>query len=171
MIRCFLFTQKTYSNRVRKRVREGGVKKKWNKQDERGCTETSSSSNLAVLSSGNTLCFLIHYLNEINEINQMNVRWNPCSLFACLTTDCILICVCERVSVYVSGLSHFLSFTTSLWLKRQCGYFLRPPSYVATRPRLEILGGICSFAIVIHSSERQIHNPCVCRAEGHAVNG
>lgn len=36
---------------------------------------------------GTPSSFLIHYLDEINKINQMNVRWDPCRLFAYLPTD------------------------------------------------------------------------------------
>lgn len=56
--------------------------------DERGgSVEASRGSD-----PGNTLSFLIHYLDEINKINQMNVRWDPCSLFAYLPTDCRRMC-------------------------------------------------------------------------------
>lgn len=116
-----------------------GQKERWEEemnQYERGHTETFSGSNLAVFSSGNTLCFSIHYLNEINEINQMNVRWNPCGLFVYLPTDCRLICVCG-VSVCVSSLSQLLSFTRSFDLNVHAASL----QHCTVRPSLEIRSG------------------------------
>lgn len=48
---------------------------------------------------GNTLCLLIHYLDEINKIKQMNVRRDPCSLFAYLPADSRRACASLDVRV------------------------------------------------------------------------